>query len=188
MEQLVAMMAVVLRSSALKVRGHTTHDQELVSRHISQHRAVDAVQEELELILAKLERIQGKGNSTSHRMSSYHQLFANLLNDIEGIQFHIESNIYGLNEWTASIFNEDRLKLEQIRDEQQIVKQESNKLHKSLTDKLAKRDQLVSALEQENNELSDRNSFLEQQNEILMKSLDKSNHGLMDVHQKANIQ
>ena len=101
-------------------------------------------------------------------MSSYCQLFANLMNDIE-----------------SSIFSEDKLRLEQIRDEQLLVRQESSKLHKSLADKLAKKDQLVIALEQENSDLGSQNMYLQQQNDILHRSLDKSNHGLIDVHQKA---
>lgn len=83
------------------------------------------------------------------------------------------------------VFNDDKHKINALRTEQNIVKEEANRVHETLTLKIAKMDQQISTLEYDLAMCETKNKTLSKALELLEKELEKSQHSVTETHQRA---
>ena len=160
-DQLVALMALVLKSNSSR----TFHDYSMLQDHI-QTRAVAAVEEELQAISSKLLLLQGP--NPSHRVSAYAQLLASLTHNLEN-----------------AVFNIDRRAVTNMKNDNLAVKVEQEQRFAALSEKLARKDQAILAMQAEQASMEFKNKSLIRTVELLSKELEKCNSNLTAAHQRS---
>ncbi len=83
------------------------------------------------------------------------------------------------------MFSEDKRKLQVVRVDQQLLKEESGRVHEALTESIARKDQLISSLETELTIVQAKNQTLSRNVEQLQREAVLSAQSLGETHQQA---
>jgi hypothetical protein len=149
------MTQIVLKANAQR----TVHDVTSFVDHL-QNRAENIVDEELLTVLTAAQDIAG--SSAVNKAAAYSFVTASVLRDLERV----------------TVSGDHKIQLLQLRDSNQLLRNESSRFQVQLTQELAHRDQRIQELETEKSVLEYKNQSLIKTVELLTSELERCNRTL----------